>query len=248
MSRESQRQIFLSDLQKNTLERSKLLVREGQAGVSKAAEFAFVETDRIIHKIDMDAIERRLKGESIPLKACQKGCGECCGHRVIVTPIEAIAAFRWIQTNWSEEQISELKQRARVYKEDFAKGLPDWSPIPCPMVIEGSCSIYAARPVTCRVHHSFDVELCREGLRGKSSKPMPQFEDLLILVSPIIDGLRVASGGYRVVLGLAIAAFLEDPELINRWLAGESNLEEARDDELVRRAERAYGSKKLPTK
>ena len=248
MNREGQRQAFLERLQKNTLERSKLLLKEGQTGVTRAAELAFVETDQIIQKIDLDAIERRLRGESIPFKACQKGCGECCGHRVIVTPIEAVAAFRWIQENWTQEQIADLGVRAKAYRAAFEQGLPDWSPIPCPMLIDGSCAIYPSRPVTCRVHHSFDVELCREGLRGQSRKPMPQFEDLLLLVSPMIDGLRIASGGYRVILGLAVAAFLEDPTLIDRWLASESNLEPARDDALVRRAERAHPTKKLPTK
>lgn len=34
--------------------------------------------------------------------------------------------------------------------------------VECAMLLEGKCSMYAARPVPCRGHHSADVSICKE--------------------------------------------------------------------------------------
>ncbi len=244
---------FLAGARRGIALRINPMLQEGPEGISRAAAYAEKEADKFVQKIDNDAIERRLRGEALPFKACRKGCSDCCGHRIIVSPVEAIAIYRHIESTWNPAEKAALKKRAKEYVKTF-KSLqgkaPDWTPIMCPLNVAGSCTVYSARPISCRLHHSFDLELCRKGLRGEYDGPMPQYTDLLVLGNAVTAGLEDAQTAimkedYRVLLGLAISAFMDNPGLVDKWLAGETQLEIARDDALVRRAQRAN---MLPTK
>ncbi len=97
------------------------------------------------------------------LVACRAGCDHCCSVPVDVQAHEVFLAADYIQRLFSPSALEQLlkrlvKHRRRVSliaaddREDSRK--------PCPLLKEGSCSIYVARPEACRCHHSSDADVC----------------------------------------------------------------------------------------
>jgi hypothetical protein len=64
----------------------------------------------------------------------------------------------------------------------------------CPLLVEGICSVYNARPFYCRSHHSMDVNCCKEAAEGKPST-IPVIAEFAGSVFPIVAGLSDAFTG-----------------------------------------------------
>jgi Fe-S-cluster containining protein len=69
---------------------------------------------------------------------CRKGCSSCCHYAVSISEVEV----QFI------EQVAK-KKRLKVGREPR-----DFNGQPCPFLVNGACSIYSARPYSCRRHHS----------------------------------------------------------------------------------------------
>ncbi|UOG93494.1 MAG: YkgJ family cysteine cluster protein [Candidatus Thiothrix sulfatifontis] len=70
----------------------------------------------------------RFLRRNIPAFACEPGCHDCCG------PVTA-----------SSEEIAELPVKSEA---EHAEALADWR---CPYLGEQGCTVYAERPLICRV-------------------------------------------------------------------------------------------------
>lgn len=70
---------------------------------------------------------------------CRQGCDSCCRHLQLF-PVEAAALAAALHA-LPPAQVAELQKRARQA-----------SPDACPLLVEGSCRLYAARPLICRTH------------------------------------------------------------------------------------------------
>ena len=82
-----------------------------------------------------------------PYLKCQKGCTECCTDETgfQIRRIEADEILRAFQALPKQEQVliqNNLKQ---------AEANNNLEKMPCPMLIDNACSIYAHRPTICRV-------------------------------------------------------------------------------------------------
>jgi hypothetical protein len=79
---------------------------------------------------------------------CRRGCDDCCRRHLSLFPVEAVALGRAAAALSSPE------------REELARHLADWDgrygekagDAPCPLLREGSCLLYEARPVLCRTH------------------------------------------------------------------------------------------------
>lgn len=79
---------------------------------------------------------------------CRRGCDDCCRRHLSLFPVEADALGR---------AAAELRSPER---EALARHLADWDArhgeglgeAPCPLLSEGACLLYEARPVLCRTH------------------------------------------------------------------------------------------------
>jgi Fe-S-cluster containining protein len=85
-----------------------------------------------------------------PRAACRAGCSHCCHIPMTITKSEAMVIAR---------------ETGRVLQERDGRE-PDVEPgynNPCPFLVDSKCSIYASRPLACRVHLNMDVDdlLCR---------------------------------------------------------------------------------------
>ncbi len=108
--------------------------------------------------------ERVESSPDVGTLACRAGCTWCCHFSVDVRAVEVFRILDLIEREFTSEQ------KARVYAEIRANSvkLRDLDEmermrrnVKCPFLAEGRCSIYAARPQTCRNYHATSVEGCK---------------------------------------------------------------------------------------
>jgi Fe-S-cluster containining protein len=158
--------------------------------------------------------------------ACKKGCGFCCHTVVTATLPEIFALAKSLDEQWNDEGAS--------FKADFQKaealtrGLPlaeRWPRhIPCPFLFEGSCGIYAQRPLSCRAYVSKSLAACMDLYNGvRNNVPQSEIDQAIRML--LFGGLKaglVYSGLDSVTYEIGHALHIalgQDAE--TRWLAGE---------------------------
>ncbi len=178
--------------------------------------------------------------------ACKKGCGYCCHTRVTVTVPEAFLLARAVRAQWEDPahpfkgrfQAQETVTRGLSVAERFAGRTA------CPILLDGSCSQYEPRPLTCRAYGSKNLVACIE-LYNQVSHNIPQSQTSQMMRSIIFAGLTAAlkhckldSTGYELGHALTVAV---DRGAEARWLAGENIFADVAPE--VRTAERSEGHK-----
>ena len=184
-----------------------------------------VELSQSLHRACREAWEVAAQEfpEAPPKIHCKQGCSWCCHEPLQVHILDAIGVAAAGQAPLDYT----LETRERLALKKIFK--------PCPMLVEGQCSVYEQRPVICRAYHSTDVAACQrvvESQDGGRQIPMdlrlygytglPQeatlrvFEELGIDRQPVVLGLAVAA------LGRDFAAMTTD------WLSGGDAFEPVR--------------------
>lgn len=103
------------------------------------------------------ALADRIGVAVAPDAACAQGCSDCCHIRVEVT-------------RWEAEQIA----RERGLHMRAVRGSADEQDVfgrSCGFLSEGRCTIYEARPLACRLHHSIgpDATMCDPAVDPEAS-------------------------------------------------------------------------------
>ncbi len=153
--------------------------------------------------------------------ACRAGCTWCCHFSVDVRAVEVFRILDLIEREFTDEQ------KARVYEEIRANsvklsGLDEMERmrrnIRCPFLAEGRCSIYAARPQTCRNYHATNVEGCKLSYEQPDNLEIdPEFAPYVYQAGGAhVDAVTAAmrDAGYDVSayeLNVAFDAALADP-------------------------------------
>jgi Fe-S-cluster containining protein len=97
--------------------------------------------------------------------ACRAGCTWCCYFTVDVRAAEVFRIVDVVERSFT------AAEKAQVYAEVRANGavlrkLPEGKRVTrnlkCPFLSEGRCTIYAARPQSCRNYHATNVAGCRQ--------------------------------------------------------------------------------------
>lgn len=152
---------------------------------------------------------------------CRSGCAYCCHGAVRVHILDAIGAAAPVLARPLRYH---LESRRR---EDLARVFQ-----PCPLLVDGRCSVYLQRPVPCRGLHSGEVAVCQDRFEREDPEmgipmsldlyrltAMPQLAVLNILAELGIDCRPV-------VLGLAVTALQRDFEgMVADWLNGGRSFE-----------------------
>jgi Fe-S-cluster containining protein len=107
----------------------------------------------------------RLGKECGILPTCKLGCYNCCGQYIIMNGVESHALAQYIKRHFSMDQIDALMVRTKEWHEwndlrgdslpaisNKKRALLSLPPHYCPLLVDGACSAYAMRPVTCRTH------------------------------------------------------------------------------------------------
>ncbi len=146
----------------------------------------------------------RLRSEEGIIPSCQSGCDHCCRYHIVMNIAEAQALAHYIRREFSAEQIDELRLRTHQWHEwdNSQPGRP--SPIiteqtnlsnydpGCPLLVNGTCSVYPVRPVVCRAHFvSSHPRYCRAVNDPGSTEDAPLvLKSVVTAVSPLVMAIR----------------------------------------------------------
>ena len=161
--------------------------------------------------------------------ACRAGCTWCCHFSVDVRAVEVFSILDFVQRNLSQDEkeriFSEIRTNAAVLK-----GLDEWERmgrnIKCPFLSNGRCSIYEARPQTCRNYHATDVAGCQQSYEHPDDLEIdPEFAPLVYQaggahVDAFTKAMREAGYDTNVYeLNCALDTALSEPEARTRFEA-----------------------------
>lgn len=86
--------------------------------------------------------------------ACHKGCHHCCYHPITVSLLEAVTLYRWLQENGIWNSVRTKMQEMADQTRGLSFEVWMLSLIPCPLLQDGVCRAYEARPFACRVTYA----------------------------------------------------------------------------------------------
>jgi len=159
--------------------------------------------------------------------ACRAGCTWCCYFSVDVRAVEAFNILDFVERTLSTEE------KTRIYAEVRANSaalshLDDMERmgrnVKCPFLAQGKCSIYAARPQTCRNYHATSAVGCQQSYEDPQNLDIdPEFAPAVYQSGGAhVDAFTVAmrDAGYDTnvyELNSALDAALSDPAARERF-------------------------------
>ena len=170
-----------------------------------------------------------IQSEGLPSHACGKGCETCCCLQVAATAPEVFHAAHFIRLTaqaFAAHGVDLAGRLAQARESIAGQGHEQRfaSRKACPMIIGGACAIYAARPLACRGHVSFDREACIAAAEGQDAEaPVSEVHKTVraIVQNALQASLRDADlgwGAYEFLTALDRA--LQDPHCEEKWLRG----------------------------
>ena len=95
---------------------------------------------------------------------CKLGCEFCCHQPVFALDYEMDFLLEYLKEYFDDETMAEISEKARQKEEKLGQ-LKDKELLnakhPCPLLGEGACMVYEARPMACRIYLSSDVNTCK---------------------------------------------------------------------------------------
>lgn len=157
--------------------------------------------------------------------ACRAGCGACCHVPVGAQAHEVLLAAEYIQTRSSPESLEAVIAGVAAHRAAFAgKNMDERAAlrIPCPLLHDDSCSIYEARPESCRSHHSHNLSGCISNLESGLDIVdvlIPEIRGRMFAVMLGIDQAVAEAGfdGRAYDFGSALHEALTDGMCAVRW-------------------------------
>ncbi len=96
---------------------------------------------------------------------CKKGCSWCCHQAVFANSYEIHYLGNYLKKNFSRQEQNELIKKASD-KNKITSTLSQEKVLnyksPCPLLKDGACTAYNARPMACRIYLSLKVSTCTE--------------------------------------------------------------------------------------
>jgi len=161
--------------------------------------------------------------------ACRAGCDHCCYRTLLCSVPEVIRVAEFVKSTFTPEQKEALRQRLYDYERAVAPQVGfDLQRLraPCPLLVNGRCSAYEARPFFCRGINSLDASACKEYRDHPDRRPrIPMIDGRLQAAQAVTMGLDHAlrQAQMRAVphdFGRALRIALEDPSAVQEWLEG----------------------------
>ncbi|BBK40594.1 hypothetical protein STVA_06140 [Allostella vacuolata] len=158
--------------------------------------------------------------------ACRAGCNYCC-HQVVSARAAEIfllaRAVRALPPDAAGPMAARIRAAAETTR-DMAVAERHRRNLPCPILEDGRCRLYADRPLACRAFASTDLEACRRAF-AHEPVPIPVPRQAMALRGLLTRAGEAASRAarlpddqYELIAALAIA--LDDPAAEEKWLAG----------------------------
>ena len=165
-----------------------------------------------------------------PKPACAAGCALCCHLRVAVTPVEVFGLLDHLRANATSDAFEALSVRvaqaaAQVHALAPAQRLA--TNIACPVLVDGRCGGYSARPFNCRAYHSLDLAACEASFARPEDSSLGHPQDAAVArvhegtQAGFLQALRGAGlDAAQYELATALAEAMADPAARRRFEAG----------------------------
>jgi hypothetical protein len=181
---------------------------------------------------------------------CRRGCSWCCHQQVLVMPAEMLLIADYIEKNFDKETKEAVLHRA-VDKNEKVKELSAekvlQSKIPCPLLSDGSCSVYPVRPMACRIYLSSNVDSClREFNDPEKPNIFPELFDFPLHAGRMMNGGLIhylkekGISVYENRLERILSLLLIEPDRAEKWLVGEEDFSDGYEqvEDIVRLREK----------
>jgi Fe-S-cluster containining protein len=166
--------------------------------------------------------ERLAAAADAPTLACKAGCSWCCHFSVDVRPVEVFRILDAV-AQFTPDELARVHAEIRANSEALSQFTPEQRAmrnIKCPFLSTvGRCTIYSARPQTCRNYHATNVAGCQQAFEDPDNIDIdPEFAPLVFQAGGAhVDAFSKAMDdeGYDVQafeLSTALAAAMLDPD------------------------------------
>ena len=135
--------------------------------------------------------------------ACHKGCHWCCHQAVYANSYELHYLSEKIKLRFPAQKVLQLMEAAKA-KQAVTSKLNEEEvstyKSPCPLLENGACSIYDARPMACRIYLSTQLKTCTEFYQQPENKlNYPALIDLPLRAGRMMnEGFMAALKGYGI--------------------------------------------------
>jgi Fe-S-cluster containining protein len=162
--------------------------------------------------------------------ACKRGCSYCCHLRVEIRPHDAFVMAQYVRVKFNTEQRARVLARTEDVLARIAALTPDEhirAGLPCALLEDGVCSVYEARPATCRKYSSVSVDTCRNAFNYAAAPLTGEIEHEQVRMAGNAVALGYAKGledaGYDAALyelHYALHSALTNPKAEARYRKG----------------------------
>ena len=183
-------------------------------------EQAFAQTSTVVEQLP----------ERMPL-ACASGCAFCCYHPVDITPLEALVIAASLQTTLTPAASDAIYTRITAHAERISRLSYEehaQARIPCALLVNGRCSVYACRPFACRAWNSTSAACCETIFtHGNPVTMLPPldmrvYEAVWDVAHGVTEGLQQSRlNGKSYELHSLLQRILVTTEAAQRWVQGE---------------------------
>ncbi len=172
--------------------------------------------------------------------ACARGCPACCVSKVAVVAPEVIRIADHLRRSLDSEAFAALAARVRAADEKtrgLSRAERARAAVPCPLLVDGACSVHQVRPLLCRGWSSFDASACARHFADPEGAPVPaSYRVAYELAAAVLAGLGRAAldagrDGRLLELTAALRIALDRPTAAARWDARLPVFSRALDDE-----------------
>src|SRR5262245_1438920 len=181
-------------------------------------------------RIADEALQQATQTEPAAPSACREGCDWCC-HLTVGTSVPEVARIvEYLRNNLSAEDFTALRDRVRRIdeqrRERRSAGRSE-AGLPCALLVNHRCTAYAVRPLMCGGFNSSDASACERFVQSDCRTPVPLYAPQLRLAALVLDGMLggLSDAGLsaeRVELTAALRIAIEEPDAMQRFLAGEA--------------------------
>lgn len=174
--------------------------------------------------------------------ACKAGCSWCCHFSIDVLAAEVFRILDVVERTFTDEQRHRVRAEIRA-NSAVLKGLGEderaTHNIKCPFLQDGRCSIYSARPQSCRNYHATDAAGCQRSFEHPDDLDIdPQFAPGVYqvgvahveAVNRALSDVRLDSSIYE--FNAALEAAMADPDARARFQSGAKPFVDLAGDDL----------------
>ncbi len=112
------------------------------------------------------------QNQDIARCACHAGCHWCCGFKTSVYPFEVVRMVAYLNETLSADQRKSLLQHIEKMDKrthNLSSKQRAKLKIFCPLLQNGACIAYPARPMSCRAYLSTDEKACKRAFHSPAN-------------------------------------------------------------------------------